>query len=155
VRYWPLATSFLRSRSGSQRHHDGSKIRRAPIESGRVRYRYDRRDGNFIGGLSNANNQMSVEVHALGRTRRNRVMNTVPKRIRARVGDVFRIPFAPDQSVFGQVIGQTGPQYLVVVFGVAARTPEDALRQDINLAAIVFDAKFRNGDWPIVANLPP
>ena len=82
-------------------------------------------------------------------------MNRTPKRIRARVGDVFRIPFAPDQSVYGQVVDQTGPQHLVVVFGGPAGTPEDALRNDIDLAAIVFDAKFRNGDWPIVANLPP
>lgn len=82
-------------------------------------------------------------------------MTAAAKRIKVQVGDVFRIPFGPDQSAFGQVVKQKGPQNLVVVFRAIEGTAEDATRSGIELAAIVFDAKFRNSDWPIVTNLPP
>lgn len=77
------------------------------------------------------------------------------KRPRARVGDVFRIPISTDRFAYGQVIDQAGPQHLVVVFRSAAGAVEDAMASGFDLAGITFDAKWRNGDWPIVKNLPP
>src|SRR6266705_2334851 len=82
----------------------------------------------------------------------DRIMTAAAKRIQARVGDVFRVPFGAAQHAYGQVVGQTGPQNLVVVFRATHATVEDAMRSGIELAAIVFDAKFRNGDWPILTN---
>jgi hypothetical protein len=77
------------------------------------------------------------------------------RRIRARVGDVFVVPISADMRVYGQVVDQAGPQHLVVLFRSRAGSVEDVVRSGIQLAGIVFDAKWRNGDWPIVANLPP
>lgn len=77
------------------------------------------------------------------------------KRIKARLGDVFQVPVSGDEQVYGQVIGQDGPQHLVVLFRSNSGSVEDAIASGIELAGIVFDAKFRNGDWPIVANVPP
>jgi hypothetical protein len=82
-------------------------------------------------------------------------MTGATKRIEVRAGDVFRIPFGPDEHAYGQVVDQKGPQNLVVVFRATDTTAEEALRSGIELAAIVFDAKFRNGDWPIVSNVLP
>jgi hypothetical protein len=76
------------------------------------------------------------------------------KPIRARVGDVFAIPIAGER-VYGQVVDQAGPQYLVVLFRSTAGSVEDVTASGIELAGIVFDAKLRNGDWPIVANKWP
>jgi hypothetical protein len=42
----------------------------------------------------------------------------------------------------------------VVVFR-SNTSAQEALPGDIQLAGIVFDAKFRNGDWPIVSNHAP
>jgi hypothetical protein len=57
--------------------------------------------------------------------------------------------------VYGQVSDQAGPQFLVVLFRSKAGVFEEVVRSGIVLAGIVFDAKLRNGDWPIVANIPP
>jgi len=77
------------------------------------------------------------------------------KRIHARVGDVFLVPVSDEQDVYGQVIDQAGPQFLVVLFRSSAGSVEDIVGGGIQLAGIVFDAKWRNGDWPIVTNRPP
>jgi hypothetical protein len=81
--------------------------------------------------------------------------NAKAKRIRAKVGDVFAIPISTDKRVYGQVVAQTGVEFLVVVFHSSSVSAEEAMRSGIDLAGIVFDVKLRNGDWPIVANLPP
>jgi hypothetical protein len=81
--------------------------------------------------------------------------NVKAKRMRAKIGDVFTIPISSDERVYGQVVGQAEVQFLVVVFQSNSASVEEAMRSGIDLAGIVFDAKFRNGDWPIVANLPP
>jgi hypothetical protein len=83
------------------------------------------------------------------------MMKTKAKRIRARVGDVFVVPISADERVYGQVVDQAGPQFLAVLFGSTSGSVEDVVRSGIQLAGIVFDAKWRNGEWPIIANLPP
>ena len=80
---------------------------------------------------------------------------TKANRIRTRVGDVFAVRISSDERVLGQVVDQAGPQFLVVLFRSTSGSVEDVLRSGIELAGIVFDAKLRNGDWPIVANVPP
>lgn len=77
------------------------------------------------------------------------------KGIRARVGDVFEVPISEREHVYGQVIDQVGPQHLVVLFRSGQEPVEDVIRSGIQLAGIVFDAKLRNGDWPIVAHVTP
>ena len=77
------------------------------------------------------------------------------KRVRAKVGDVFLVPISDDLTVYGQVIDQSGPQFLVVLFNSNTGTIEEVMRSGIDLAGIIFDAKWRDGDWPIVANYPP
>lgn len=78
------------------------------------------------------------------------------RRIRAEIGDIFRIPLGSDLNVYGQVVAKAGHEHLVVVFQLA---PPDfspsVLHGGIRLAGIVLDAKFRNGDWPIVTRLAP
>jgi hypothetical protein len=77
-------------------------------------------------------------------------------KIKAKVGDVFRIPLAGTACVYGQVVSKAGAQHLVVVF--QASPPHFApavLGSGIRLGGIIFDAKLRNGDWPIVASLAP
>ena len=81
--------------------------------------------------------------------------NVKAKRIRAKIGDVFAIPISSHEGVYGQVVDQAGVEFLVVVFHSKSASVEEAMRSGIDLAGIVFDAKLRNGDWPIVANLPP
>jgi hypothetical protein len=76
------------------------------------------------------------------------------KRIRAKAGDIFTIPVAGDERMYGQVVDQAGPQFLVVLFRSNAGALEEVVRSGIVLAGIVFDAKLRNGDWQIVANIP-
>lgn len=83
------------------------------------------------------------------------VTKSKAKRIRARVGDVFFVPISPDARVYGQVVDQDGPQFLVVLFRSTAGLVDEVLGSGVDLAGIVFDAKWRNGDWPIIANLPP
>jgi hypothetical protein len=80
---------------------------------------------------------------------------TKAKRIRARVGDVFVVPVSEDLQVYGQVIDQAGFQFLVILFRSTSGPLEEVMRSGIELAGIVFDAKWRNGDWPILANYPP
>lgn len=82
-------------------------------------------------------------------------MSVKAKRIRAKIGDVFAIPISSDERVYGQVVDQAGVEFLVVVFHSNSASIEEAVRSGIDLAGIVFDAKLRNGDWQIVANLPP
>jgi Immunity protein 26 len=77
------------------------------------------------------------------------------KRVRAKVGDVFAIPISSDERIYGQVVAQSGVEFLVVVFHSNSASVEEAMRSGLALAGIVFDAKLRNGDWPIVANLRP
>lgn len=77
------------------------------------------------------------------------------KAIRAKVGDVFRIPISADQYVLGQVVKKVRVQHMVVTFRAANASVDDAIASGIELAGIVFDAKFRNGDWPIVENRAP
>jgi len=77
------------------------------------------------------------------------------KRIRARVGDVFEVPLSAEQRVYGQIVDQADRQFLVVLFRLTTGAVEDIVRSGIALGGIVFDAKWRNGDWPIVAKLPP
>lgn len=77
------------------------------------------------------------------------------KGIRAKVGDVFTIPVSNNEGVYGQIVVQAGPQFLVVVFPPTSASVENPIHSGIELAGIVFDAKLRNGDWPIVANIPP
>ena len=77
------------------------------------------------------------------------------KRIRARVGDVFEVPLSAEQRVYGQIVDQVDRQFLVVLFRLTKGAVEDIVRSGIALGGIVFDAKWRNGDWPIVAKLPP
>lgn len=77
------------------------------------------------------------------------------KPIRARTGDIFLVPISADEHVYGQVIDQAGPQHLVVLFRARSGSVEDIMQSGFDLAGIVFDAKFRNGDWAIVAHSPP
>src|SRR5690348_7888061 len=81
-------------------------------------------------------------------------MSSRRKAIRPRIGDVFKIPISPNRFVYGQVIDKAGPQHLVVIFR-STEGEEDAIASEFDLAGITFDAKFLNGDWPIVKNLPP
>jgi hypothetical protein len=81
--------------------------------------------------------------------------NAKAKRIRAKVGDVFAVPISNEGRVYGQVVDQAGAQFLVVLFRSTSGSAEDAVRSGIELAGIVFDAKLRNGDWPILSNMPP
>ena len=74
--------------------------------------------------------------------------------MRVKVGDVFKVPVSGNGVVYGQVIDKAGPQHLVTIFR-SGDGPDDAMRSGIELAGIVFDAKFRNGDWQIVANATP
>ena len=97
-----------------------------------------------------------VEIHARGRFGGDRVIVThMAKAIRAKVGDVFRIPISTDQYVLGQVVKKVRAQHMVVTFRAANASIDDAIASGIELAGIVFDAKLRNGDWPIVENRPP
>ena len=82
-------------------------------------------------------------------------MAPAAKAFRAKVGDLFSVPIAADHSVYGQVVEKAGPQYLVVIFRESSGSMAEAIRAGIDLAGIVFDAKFRNGDWPIVGNMTP
>jgi hypothetical protein len=86
---------------------------------------------------------------------RNPVTNAKGKRIRAKVGNVFVVPISGDERVYGQVVDQAGPQFLVVLFRSTSGSVEDVVGSGIELAGIVFDAKLSNGDWPIVSNIPP
>ncbi len=79
----------------------------------------------------------------------------MPTRIRARVGDVFSIPVLDHERVLGQVVDQAGPQFMVVTFRSDDPAPEKVVAAEIDLAGIIFDAKLRNGDWPILSNQPP
>jgi hypothetical protein len=79
----------------------------------------------------------------------------MPRRIRVRIGDVFLVPVSEDQQAYGQVIDQDDVQLLVVLFRSTAGSVHDVVRSGFQLAGIVFDGKFRNGDWPIVDNLLP
>ena len=82
-------------------------------------------------------------------------MKAKSKRIRAGVGDVFVVPVSPQGRVYGQVVDRAGPQFLVVLFRSTEGPVENVVQSGIQLAGIVFDAKFRNGDWPILTNRPP
>src|SRR5205814_1847286 len=68
---------------------------------------------------------------------------------------IYLYAVSSDAHVLGQVVGQAGPQYLVVLFSPATRSPADVVASGIELAGIIFDAKLRNGDWPVVANTEP
>jgi hypothetical protein len=57
--------------------------------------------------------------------------------------------------VLGQVVDKAGPQHMVVVFRAVGESVDTAFASGIDLAGIVFDAKLRNGDWPILKNVPP
>ena len=77
----------------------------------------------------------------------------------AQMGDVFKVPVTDELAVVGQIVARRSQVLLVVIF---AKAPEkdggrvdDAIASGIALAGVVFDAKFRNGDWPIVDNRPP
>lgn len=76
-----------------------------------------------------------------------------------RVGDVFSIPVQEKARAFGQVVAKDGSTLLVVTFRTTERdeplSVEDAIASGVELAGIVFDAKFANGDWPIHENRPP
>lgn len=76
-------------------------------------------------------------------------------RIRVRIGDVFAIPVATGEQVYGQVVDRAGPQVLVVLFRSTKWAVDDVTASGIELAGITFDAKLRNGDWPIVSNRQP
>jgi hypothetical protein len=81
---------------------------------------------------------------------------TTNKKVRAKVGDVFRIKLSPSVHVYGQVVAKDGPQHLVVLFVDApADFAPEVLSSGIRLAGIVFDAKLRNGDWPIITTTTP
>lgn len=77
------------------------------------------------------------------------------KRVRARIGDVFTVPVGPEHRVYGQIVDQAGPQKSGGPFQSPRGSVENGIGSGIELAGIVFDAKLRNGDWPIVANVPP
>lgn len=77
------------------------------------------------------------------------------KAIRVKVGDIFRIPISADQFVYGQVVKKVRVQHLVVTFRAVNGRVDEAIASGIDLAGIVFDAKFRNGDWPIIEHRGP
>lgn len=84
------------------------------------------------------------------------------KKPRVEVGDVFTIPIADGARAYGQVIGAEGQRNeapFVVIFRTTDRGDslciDAALVSGIELAGSVFDAKFRNGDWPIHERRPP
>jgi Immunity protein 26 len=79
------------------------------------------------------------------------------RKVPPRVGDVFLIPVSEGLSVYGQILSAFHRTHLVVVFQATTRdvsSIDDALMTTIQLAGIVFDAKFVNGDWPVVGNRP-
>lgn len=81
-----------------------------------------------------------------------------PRRLKVRVGDIFRIPVDESLSIYGQILTAFHRTHLVVVFEATSEETlsiEEVIRRKIDLAGIVFDAKFINGDWPIVGNLAP
>ena len=53
------------------------------------------------------------------------------KRIRAKVGDVFVVPVSGEAGVYGQVVDQTGPQYLVVLFRSTSGSVKDVVGSGI------------------------
>jgi hypothetical protein len=79
-------------------------------------------------------------------------------RIKPRVGDIFLIPVDESISVYGQILTASNRTHLVVVYKATSLegiSSEEVIAREIDLAGMVFDAKFINGDWPIVGNLPP
>jgi hypothetical protein len=80
------------------------------------------------------------------------------RKVAPRVGDVFKVPVTDELTVVGQVVAHYSRVFLVVIFRKAPEKDsgniDDAMGSGIALAGVVFDAKFRNGDWPIVDNRP-
>jgi hypothetical protein len=80
-------------------------------------------------------------------------------RVKARIGDLFRVPIAEGVWADGQVVGQQQPRtFLVVIFRATDRgetSLDDAIASGFDLAGIVFDAKLSNGDWPILEARSP
>lgn len=93
-----------------------------------------------------------------------------------RVGDVFLVPLvgklgrhgqlpvrsAGDQHIYGQVVNRaTLPppgreiEYLVVLYRSTAGPLTEITRSEIDLAGIIYGFKLRQGDWPLVGNVPP
>jgi len=64
------------------------------------------------------------------------------------------VPVFEDLQMYGQVIDQAGPQFLVILFRSTTGPLDVIMRSGIELAGIVDDGKWRNGDWPILANYP-
>jgi hypothetical protein len=79
------------------------------------------------------------------------------KQIRPQIGDVFQIPLADHVTALGQVLEEHERRtYLVVVFRPGQQQPiDEIIESGFDLAGVVFDAKFLNGDWPIVGHREP
>jgi hypothetical protein len=80
-------------------------------------------------------------------------MKIVPK-----IGDVFLIPLDEEFAAGGHVIAtRENEELYLAVFGQRVRRDETDLGIAIAgkpvLLTLSFDAKFSNGDWPIIGNL--
>src|SRR5262252_555067 len=82
----------------------------------------------------------------LARTRPDVVTTTNSARCRSAMSRTARRAIDPERSLGIDI---------VVLFRSSAGSVEDIVGGGIQLAGIVFDAKWRNGDWPIVTNRPP
>jgi hypothetical protein len=86
---------------------------------------------------------------------------TSPKRAgkqrRPQIGDVFQIPLPDGVNALGQVLDEHERRtYLIVVFRACNQQPiDEVVESGFDLAGVVFDAKFLNGDWPIVGHRQP
>jgi hypothetical protein len=90
----------------------------------------------------------------------------LPKRITARVGDVFRaraddiflMSAASSANVFGQVLRRDTDTVVVVVFERFDRAGrvllDEPTSRRVSLAGIIGAEKLANGDWTIVGNQP-
>ena len=82
------------------------------------------------------------------------------KKVKARVGDVFRIPISERESGFGQIIANYKGTFLMVIFSQKAINTEQPSIDEITSSSPLFicnsfDALIWHGDWPILGNSPP
>lgn len=84
-----------------------------------------------------------------------------PRRIKAKVGDVFQIPVDKTRVGYSQIVAKIEPNpFYMVVYEPLFHwddTPflKDLINSEILFLANSFDAKIWYGHWPIVGNCSP
>jgi hypothetical protein len=83
------------------------------------------------------------------------------QRVKAKVGDVFRVPISEEECGFGQILAKyKGGMLLMVVFSQKGKRHECPAIEEIVSSRPLFvsnslDAKIWHGDWPIIGNVLP